>query len=67
MAQAAKEAFKFCQGSVIIEAFLYHASKLIFIAWLDDATKFEFYVNDFGSNISEIHLTLDISKLFAEI
>ena len=48
MAQAAKEAFKFCQGSVIIEAFLYHASKLIFIAWLDDTTTLQFYVNHLG-------------------
>ena len=54
MAQAAKEAFKFCQGSVIIEAFLYHASKLIFIAWLDDTTIFEFYVNHLGQMLRNL-------------
>lgn len=58
MAQAAKEAFKFCQGSVIIEAFLYHASKLIFIAWLDDTTIFEFYVNHLGQMFRNFRLDL---------
>ena len=52
MAQAAKEAFKICQGSVIIEALLYQTLKQIFIQSLDDTTYLEYYVNDAGQIIN---------------